>query len=68
MKDLTMYSDQELSLQVFNTEYFYNERNYQGKSDYLLALIDEEFVYTPEQKAVLIEDLAYDLEECHESI
>lgn len=50
MKDLTMYSDNELSLQVFNDEYFYIERH---DRDYLKALIQEEFIYTDEQMTVL---------------
>jgi hypothetical protein len=54
MKDLTIYGDEELSLNVFNDEYFYFERN---DRPYLMALIAEEFYYTPEQMAVLITDL-----------
>lgn len=61
MKDLTIYSDNELSLTVFNEEYFYNERNFNGNSDYLKALINEEFHYTPEQMKVLDQDLINDL-------
>ena len=60
MKDLTIYSDDELSLQVFNDLYFYTERH---NKDYLLALVDEEFIYTQKQKEILIEDLASDAEE-----
>lgn len=60
MKDLTIYSDDELSLQVFNDLYFYIERH---NKDYLLALVDEEFIYTQKQKEILIEDLASDAEE-----
>jgi hypothetical protein len=54
MKDLTQYSDSELSLNVFNEEYFYIERH---NRPYLMALIAEEFVYTPEQLEELIDDL-----------
>ena len=63
MKDLTRYSDDELSLQVFNDEYFYNERNWKGKNDYVLALVNEEFYYTPKQMEILIQDLNYDRDE-----
>ncbi len=63
MQDLTPYSDQELSLRVFNEEYFYIERNYGGNSNYLKALINEEFHYTPEQMDVLEQDLIEDLTE-----
>lgn len=54
MKDITQYTDQELSLEVFNNEYFYNERHHK---EYLLALVAEEFIYTDEQLKVLVEDL-----------
>ena len=63
MQNLTMYGDQELSLNVFNDEYFYSERNYNGKNDYVIALVEEEFIYTPEQMTVLIQDLNDDREE-----
>ncbi len=45
-KDLTAYSDQELALNVMNDEYFYNERE---DKRFLMALIDEQFIYTKEQ-------------------
>lgn len=54
MIDLTGYTEQELSLQVFNDEYFYIERHHR---EYLMALINEEFIYTDEQMTVLLEDL-----------
>ena len=57
MKDLTQYSDDELSLNVFNDEYFYVERSFPA---FLQALIDEEFHYTPEQLRVLYVDIAAD--------
>ena len=60
MKDLTMYSSSELSLNVFNDEYFYIERTNQP---YLLALVAEEFYYTDEQLSELLIDLADDAEE-----
>ena len=54
MQNITQYSDQELSLNVFNDEYFYIERN---DRPYLMALINEEFIYTADQMAELIQDL-----------
>ena len=54
MEDLTCYNEEELSLRVFNDEYFYIERTH---TDYLIALLDEEFEYTPEQLEVLLDDL-----------
>lgn len=63
MENLTQYTEQELSLRVFNDEYFYIERNHNGNSDYLKALINEEFHYTDKQMEVLDQDLIDDLEE-----
>ena len=60
MQDITMYSDNELSLQVFNDEYFYIERH---NLDYVLALCYEEFIFTDEQLNVLKQDIKDDLEE-----
>ena len=60
MKDLKGYSDKELSLRLFNEEYFYIERNYNGNSNYLMALINEEFYYNDQQMKVLEEDLLAD--------
>mgnify|MGYP001602056454 CR=1 FL=1 len=60
MKDLTNYSGDELSLVVFNDEYFYTERT---NLSFLLALVKEEFIYTDEQLSVLLVDLAQDAEE-----
>ena len=54
MIDLTDFSDAELSLQVFNDEYFYTER---GNVEYLIALINEEFIYTVKQLEMLLDDL-----------
>jgi hypothetical protein len=48
----------ELAHRVVNDNYFMVERE---NRDYLLALVAEEFFYTPKQKHVLIELLdAYD--------
>ena len=54
MIDLRDFSDAELSLQVFNDEYFYTER---GSVEYLIALINEEFIYTVKQLETLLNDL-----------
>jgi len=53
-KDLTEYSDKELSLIVMNDGYFYDERKDEA---YLMALINEQFIYTPEQLQTLKNDL-----------
>jgi len=58
-KDITEYSENELSLIVMNDESLYLERH---KPDFI-ELIDEYFIYTDEQKSVLIEDLADELSE-----
>ena len=60
MTNLTQYTDNELSLMVFNDKYFYNERK---NVEYLKALISEEFIYTDEQMRVLDEDLEADRQE-----
>ena len=54
MKDLTIYSNDELSNQVFNDEYFWNEKD--DLRD-LFDLINEEFITTKEQRGLLIRDL-----------
>jgi len=59
MEDLTQYSDQELSLRVFNDEYFYIERH---NFDHLVALCREVFIFNAGQLGVLVEDVTDDLE------
>jgi hypothetical protein len=54
MLNLRDYSAKELSLHVFNDEYFYNELS---DPRYVLALVDEEFHYTPEQMADLVQSI-----------
>ena len=54
MRDITNHSDKELSLIIFNDNYFYREIN---NLSYLKALINEEFVYTPEQLEVAMLDV-----------
>ena len=60
MQDITMYSDDELSMHVFNVECLYNERH---NLNVLLGIVQDNFVYTQEQLEVLIQDIADDLEE-----
>lgn len=54
MRDITNHSDKELSLIIFNDNYFYREIN---NLSYLKALINEEFVYTAEQLEVAMLDV-----------
>lgn len=56
MKDIRKYSNDELSLNVFNDAYFYNEL---WSADYVIALVKEEFIYNNKQ----MEKLIYDIEE-----
>lgn len=53
MEDLTQYTDDELSLRVFNDEGLYNIRHTAGLADALDSL----FIYTNEQLSVLQTDL-----------
>ena len=59
MNDITRYGENELSLNVFNDEFLYNQAM-RGSRDYLITLIDETFEYTDEQMDVLIQDLDED--------
>ena len=54
MQNLTQYSDQELSLHVFNDEYLYSIRK---DLDTLMDKIEEFFIYTQEQMNELVLDL-----------
>ena len=65
MENLKNYSENELSLRVFNDEYFYNERR---NSPFLMALIKEQFIYTGRQLEVLLDDLKEDHCEDDETI
>ncbi len=55
-QDITMYSDNELSLIVFNDEYFYNHRHRRD----LIPLLQDMFIFTDAQLRVLEEDLIID--------
>jgi hypothetical protein len=57
--NITQYPDSELSLIVFNDEYLYTHRH----SRHLKHVLDEMFIYTPEQWAELQEDLSDDCDE-----
>lgn len=59
MTDLTQYSEQELSLEVFNNEGLYSIRF----STYLMDTLREVFTFTQEQEEVLTQDLLDDLNE-----
>lgn len=52
-QDLTEYSDNELSLLVFNDEWLYRQRNRRGFIDTL----KEFFLFTDEQLETLKQDL-----------
>ena len=56
--DITMHSDEELSLLVFNTESLYKLRH----SRYLIDALNDDYDYTDEQLAVLKQDIQDDLE------
>ncbi len=58
-EDLTHYSDDELSLRVFNDEYLYTMRNRRA----LFNILNEQFISTLGQMKVLIDDIAQDNEE-----
>lgn len=53
-EDITGYSDQELSLLVFNDEYWYKQRR---NVKLLMYGLSECFVFTQEQADVLKQDL-----------
>jgi hypothetical protein len=61
-QDITMYSDLELSLLVFNTESLYLQRHDNQFND----TVNEYFTFTPEQLAVLVDDIQDDLIEMSE--
>lgn len=52
-KDITMYSDDELSLMVFNDEGLYEIRG----SSYFMEFLEDNFEFTADQRAVLEFDL-----------
>lgn len=52
--DITMYSDDELSRVVFNTEYLYRLRHNPRN---LLDCLEDEYIYTQAQQQILLNDL-----------
>jgi len=58
-QDLTQYSDNELSLLVFNDEGLYKQRH----RSYFIDDIKEFFIFTDEQLEVLQQDLQDELDE-----
>jgi len=59
MQDITMYSDDELSLIVFNDAYLYNTRFF----SWFIDNLEVDFTYTEKQLEVLKQDIADDAEE-----
>lgn len=59
-EDLRDYSEQELSLRVFNTEELYRERT-KPRGNFI-SLLRDYFIFTEEQLEVLINDLDKDAE------
>lgn len=64
MEDLRHYSDQELSIRVFNEEYLYDMR--MGSKKLFIELLDNRFIYSDLQFSILVEDLKQDREEFYE--
>jgi len=60
LRDITEYSDNELAMQVMNDEHFYIEL---ANPKFVLALVDEEFIYTDKQKEILIDTMREDYED-----
>jgi hypothetical protein len=61
MENITHYSEDELSLRVFNDELMYRHRN---DIKWLKeTILDEFFTYTPEQYNVLLQDIEDDQKE-----
>ena len=58
-EDLREYTNQELSLRVFNQEILYKHRNNKD----LIETLNIFFIFTEEQLQILIKDLKEDLEE-----
>jgi hypothetical protein len=54
IQDLKKYSENELSLLVFNTEYLYNLID---NEDLLLSVLDNKYIYSKSQLSILLEDI-----------
>ena len=62
--NITQYSDSELSLICYNEEGLYKDmRRTRGNPDRVRDIVDELFIYTPEQFDDLIETIDEDLKE-----
>ena len=62
--NITQYSDSELSLICYNEEGLYKDmRRTRGNPDQVRDIVDELFIYTPEQFDDLIETIDEDLKE-----
>jgi hypothetical protein len=60
--NITQYSDAELSLICYNEEGLYKDmRRTRGNPDRVRDIVDELFIYTPEQFDDLIETIDADL-------
>lgn len=57
--DLTSYGEQELSLNVMNTEHLYRAFMRCDDERDLRSLVDPEFIYTDEQFEELLDDLEH---------
>jgi len=57
--DITMHSDSELSLMVFNDEWLYNQRH---RTEVLIELIHSLFKFTAIQLNVLMDDIKNECE------
>lgn len=58
-QDLTQYGEQELSLNVLNTEHLYRAFMRCDDEADLRGLVDPEFTYTDEQFEELVDDLEH---------
>ena len=61
-KDLTIYSDKELSLLSFNTPELYtlirDGAKYPSRFTLLIDTINEKYIYTKEQYNILLDDIS----------
>ena len=55
-EDLKKYSENELSILVFNTEYLYKLIN---NKDVLLSKLDSKYIYSKKQLSILLKDIDY---------
>ena len=60
MQDITQYSDDELSLLVFNDEHLYRMRH---NDKHLARHLNDQYIYTIDQLRVLQDDIEEDSKE-----